>query len=442
MTNPRDVRARWPFLLFWALLASFLVVRAIDRPEKRGVILAHLEFGQRLLHGQDLYAPTADEPDHPLHPPYPPSFGLLAAPFVAIDETLGRPAVRGAWALLEVASLAAMALAWRALLSSWTPQRSDRQWHWLWLGGFLLVARFLVRDTHGGGGNLVNVALCLGAAATMQRGRERLAGICLGLSLATKPTQLWFLPVLLVLGRRRTVAWTIVAGLLAVAATLPLLRFDPAPWSRWIEGSWRLGTQTDAFADPALGFPPFEWMNQSLRCAIARWCGTVPAPFAARVAWGLPPGLGLSTPTVAWLGRLASFALLTSLLTVTWKTRRAPQALPAVAAAALAVSTLLSPLSWKAHYVALFPALCLVLLRATAPGPWRNAARGLLAVYAVCCLLGRDLIGDAADEWLNSCYFVTGFGVVLFALALGEAVSAAREHHEAAGGAAAGEGLG
>jgi len=411
----------------------FLLARATSRREERGVILDHVEFGRRLVHGEDLYAPWTTDPRRPakvLHPPYPPSFGLLTAPFAAVAELFSMPAARAAWALLQLGSLAAIALLLRRQVAPRAPPAPAapaRNWHLLWFGTTLLGARFVLRDTHGGGGNLVNLALCLAAFDLAERRHEGLTGLLLGFSLATKPTQLWLLPLFFVLGRRRTVAYTLAAGLGCVALTLPLMHFDLAPWWRWLEGSWRLGTQTDAFADPALDFPAFEWMNQSLRSGLARWCGEVPAEFAARVPFGFVPGLGWPPEVVAWLTRLSSLLGLTALLVVAHRTRSSASARAFVFAAALVLSVLLSPLSWKAHHVALLPLLFLLLLRL----PHRRTLLLLLA-WALCCQPGQELVGDAGDEWLNSLYVITAWDAVLLVVALRRAGSAAPEHADAA----------
>src|SRR5262245_34919030 len=150
---------RW--LLFWLVVAVVLVVRAGNRPESRGVILDHLEFGRRLVHGEDVYGLWRSSPKaplRPLHAPYPPSFGLLTAPFAVIDETAGLLAARVAWALLQVASLFACGLVLRALLAPRAPPPERAGWQWMWLATFVLLARFVLRDTHGGGGNLINTA--------------------------------------------------------------------------------------------------------------------------------------------------------------------------------------------------------------------------------------------------------------------------------------------
>lgn len=419
--------------MLWVLLAAFLVVRAGHRPESRGVILDHLEFGRRLLHGENVYGPWLSDPDapvRPLHAPYPPSFGLLTAPFSGIDATLGRRAARVAWALLQVACLAATALMLRRRAPPGLVPTTTNGWHWLWLAMFGIGLRFVLRDTHGGGGNLITLALCLVAFDAAERDRPRLAGLLLGFSLATKPTQLWLVPVLWLLGRPRAVVWTLVTGAAAVLVTLVLQRFDVAPWLRWMEGTWRFSTQSDAFAVPAFEFPKFEWMNQSLRCALARWLGDVPPQYEQLVVLGMPNGLGLGTATVAWITRLVSLLLLGTLFVAAWRARAVAAARPFVFAAALVVSVLLSPISWKAHHVALLPVLFLLLL------DFVRTRRGLpiLVGWAVCCLPGSDVIGDDRGEWMNSVYVVTASDLVLFGWAVRRAMqmrSASHEHRDA-----------
>ncbi|HEU4418274.1 MAG TPA: glycosyltransferase family 87 protein, partial [Planctomycetota bacterium] len=373
---------RW--ILFWLVVAVVLVVRASSRPEARGVILDHLEFGRRLLHGEDVYGPWRSDPDaplRPLHAPYPPSFGLLTAPFALIDEVAGQRAARFAWALLQVASLCACGLVLRALLAPRAPPPERARWQWTWLATFVLLARFVLRDTHGGGGNLINTALVLLALHDAENGRERRAGAWLAISLLTKPTMVWLLPVFALFGRWRTLIATAAAGALALLATFALQHFELAPWWRWMQGSWALATQADPWVAPAFGFPPFEWMNQSLRFAVARWCGDVPAEFAQRVVWGVTPGLGATTATVAWLVRALSGAALLAVLAAAWRARHDRLARTWVVAAVLVLTLLLSPISWKAHHVALLPVLLLL---------WHDAithrargARWLLAIWFV-----------------------------------------------------------
>jgi hypothetical protein len=133
-------------------------------------------------------------------------------------------------------------------------------------------------------------------------------------------------------------------------------------------------------------------MNTSLRLCVARWCGDVPAEFAARVPGGIADGLGLAASTVAWLARGAGALVLAAVLVAAWRGR------------ASAVGRL-----------------------------WAVAAAALLAVWFVpCALPGGDLVGDAMDERLNSLYVVTFGDLALLAYAVRRAWSAAREDRDAA----------
>jgi chromate transport protein ChrA len=435
--QPAVARRIW--WLVWLALAVVLAGRAASRKPSRGVLLDHVEFGRRALHGEDLYGPwrsSENAEPGPLHAPYPPSFALLTVPFHLLDAAFGQRAARLGWALLQLASLVALALALRELLAPRAQALAHAgappwRWQWLWLGAFLLGARFVLRDTHGGGGNAINTALAVGAFLCAERGRDRTAGALLAFSLVTKPTMVWLLPVAWICGQRRalgwTAAWTAGFGLLAFA----LCRGDFAPWARWWAGSWSLMTQADPWADPAHGFPRFAWMNTSLRLCVARWCGDVPAEFAARVPGGIADGLGLAAPTVAWLTRAAGAAVLAAVLAAAWRGRAAASGRLWAVAAALVATLLLSPITWKGHHVALLPALLLTLHRAVVGRD--RAAATLLAIWFVpCALPGGDLVGDAMDERLNSLYVVTFGDLALLAYAVRRAWSAAREDRDAA----------
>lgn len=437
---------RWIWPIVWIVLAVVLVARASGRPSSRGVLLDHLEFGRRLVHGEDVYGPWRSDPDapvRPLHAPYPPSFGLLTAPFHLVDATFGQRPARFAWALLQVASLLVGALLLRRLLRAHQRHDGDnaRRWQWLWLATFVLTLRFVLRDTHGGGGNLINVAFVLLAFDASERGRERSAGAWLAFSLVTKPTMVWLLPVFLLFGRRRTVAWTALAGAGFVLLTMVLQRFELAPWWRWLQGSWALATQADPWLVPAFEFPPFEWMNQALRFCVARWCGEVPPEFAARVELGVVPGLGLETSTVGWLVRIASLSLLAAVLLAAWRSRASANARLWVVGSTFALTLLLSPLSWKGHHVALLPLVLLLVEHAH-----RTRSRPVLLLLTVwfvtCALPGGDLVGDAVDEWLNSVYVVTLGDVALLTAALVLARCSARSAPTEHGDATRGRGLG
>lgn len=391
------LRARvWPWL--WALLGVALIVRTGGRD--RGVILDHLEFGRRLLAGLDVYAPYLEA--KPLHPPYPPSFGLLTAPFSLLPERVARYA----WGALQVLALGVSLAALRtALLQTWPALRARVEV--VLLLSVLLGARYILRDTHGGGGNLINLGLVLGAFRAAGCGRAVLAGVLFGVSLATKPTGVLLWPLLLAFGYARAGAWTLVVAAGCALASHALLGFDSGCWSRWFAGTLAYATQPDVFAPPAYGFPPFTWMNQCLRCAVARALGDVPAAHAALVP-GFVPGLGLGVGVIVAVRSVLTLLLLALLARRVFVYRADVAARLPLLALAFAVSLLLSPISWKAHHVALLPAFALLFAHALQGRRWLWV---VAVAYLLTCVLGEELVGKALKEWQQSSYLTT-FGTL------------------------------
>ena len=418
--SPEPIPKARVWLWIAALLSLALVIRTGIRD--RGVITDHLEFGRRLLAGEFLYAPYAGEPA--LHPPYPPTFGLLTAPFSLMGERLAR----FAWGILQIGALWTLGiLMWRWL------QRTAKQWHapelrprapWLLAAAFFLTSRYWLRDTHGGGGNLINTALVLGSCELAWHGRRHLAGVILGASLATKPNLIWFLPVLLLWGQYRTVAIATATGIGASLLSLALLGFELDSWRIWVEGTLAYSGMTDIYGPALHDFPEFEWMNQNLRSAVHRFVGTVPPEQSERMQ-GWFPGLGLAPATAATLAQLCAGVVLLGTLAVAWRERRgAPGGAPqlAVCGAVLVAALMVSPLSWKAHHVALLPVLFLLLLR----GGWRGAggspgSRGPWVVaigFWLTTQVGEALTGKAFKNATQGLYIVTAWDIGLWLCAL------------------------
>ncbi len=430
-------RAVWIFRCVWIVLAVFLIFRAgLREGAGRGVIIDHLEFGRRLLEGLYLYTPYLD--DGPLHPPYPPTFGLLTAPF----SLLPLRAARFAWVILQIGALWALGAALLRFLRRMSDQPiAARTAHGLLAGTALLGARYVLRDTHGGGGNGINVALVV-VACSLVRKRPGLAGLLLAISLATKPNLVLLVPVFWWLGQpsstdgrgtapdgatshkatgTRALLYTATWVIVFVASTLVLLRFDLTSWQTWFRGVLAYGSNPDLFAPPAEGFPPFSWMNQSLRCAVTRFTGVVPSPHADIP--GFFPGLGLSGSSVQWFVRGLSLLVI---LATAWnivrshsdRVRKGGYALGAV----LIVTLLLSPISWKAHHVALVPAFFFLL--ATGFGPLRSPSARfsprthamVWAAYIPSCVLGEELLGKSLKNTMQSLYLVTLWDLALLAM--------------------------
>lgn len=384
----------------------------------RGVLIDHLEFGRRLFAGEDLYATYLDE-GRPLHPVYPPSFGLLTGPFSLLGERLARIA----WGILQVTALwqiGRLLLRWIERTQPLSSLRngkpcervSESRAHWVLALTALLASRYVLRDTHGGGGNLINLALVLTAFFESESGRARRAGLWLGASLATKPTMVLLLPFFVLTRRWSVVGWGGLTALGFVGVSLAVHGFRTDPFERWISGVFALSQQQDVFADPAYGLPPFEWMNQSLRCAVGRVAGRTPDDLASEVP-GFVQGFGLEPAVVAWVTRGLTLAFLAVLFARIFRTRGDFGGRFVGFASVLALSLLLSPISWKAHHTALVPAFAL-LAAAILRGDRRALALGL-GYYLVCTAGGGDLVGRSGKMWQQAHYLTTLGALAMFA---------------------------
>ncbi len=387
----------WPWV--WGILGLGLVVRTAVRD--RGVIYDHLEFGRRLFSGADLYAPFLDAP-RPLHPVYPPSFGLMTWPFTWLPDEVARTL----WAVLQVAALAGIGVWLARLLVKHWPDLAPRV-HVTLFATALLASRYVLRDTHGGGGNVINLALVLGALHLASRQRDLFAACVLGASLATKPTGVLFVPLLWMFGYRRAAVLSLVVAGSLLGLALGIHGNGIAPLETWLHGTLAYGRMTDLFAAPEGGFPPFSWMNQCMRCAVVRFFGEVPPHFVEQVP-GFVPGLGLGHAATTWIRHALTVSILGATFWVAWRHRDDETRRPMTIAALFAASLLLSPISWKAHHVALLPALFFVAIHAMRGRLWAWAFAG---IYAVSCVAGEELVGKQFKNVQQSWYFVT-FGTI------------------------------
>ena len=390
--------------VLWLVATTALVVRALHkarRAEQRssptathGAIERNQRFAERVWSGRDPYATP------PLHAPYPPSYGFVLGPLAAMPTKVARVL----WVVLQMLMLVAVM---RLLAAAWQSARGRAPPAWVWVAALLLVSRYLLRDTHSGGGNLIWAGLvlwtCL-AGCGKARTRERAwHGIGLGVVLAAKPTPLLFVPWLWIRGQRRTAAVAVAVALGLHAAPALTLGFDGwlDAYGRWAEGSWAYATQLDVFAQPAFDFPDFSWMNQSLRFALARFLGTVPSEHVIDNALFFD-GLGIAPGSITWITRAVSLAVLLWAARALWRVRRLPSADVDLLAMGLlfAATLLLSPITWKSHHVQLLPAF-VALLAAVIDGR-RRLLVGLVAYFILCNLLSQEIIGKAGKNVMQS----------------------------------------
>ncbi len=286
----------------------------------------------------------------------------------------------------------------------------------------------------GGGSNLVVASLAFFGAMRILTARPLTGGPLLGAAAALKLTPLLF-PALLFACRRRLGATIAVvsagAGLLAPALVLGPARFVEIS-STWAEGVVGFLGQDDLTGERG-AIIPFEWMNQSLRNGLSRYLTVIePTPHPAYRHFG-----SLSPDTATWIFRAVAAALLiASGLTLRSAANRGtradgpdagPEARspngramdPLLAAAwcgwVFLVMLLLSPISWRAHYVAAIPALFVASAHAIAGNRGRWTSRAVVATFVLLAACTNETFwGKSGKMLLQAHYTVTIAAVLLF----------------------------
>jgi hypothetical protein len=385
-------RERVLAILFGVLLVA-LVARAARK--EGGVLERNRAFGERFLAGDDPYYDPAR--GKRIHGPYPPSFALAAAPLALLPEL----AARIAWASLQAGALV---LFWRLCRARARAlgETVERRASVCFALALLLASRFLLRDTAGGGGNLIFGALAWLGIERALAGASLSAGAPLALSLVLKPN---LAPVLLVLAARRK--WRALGATLAVAAILFLLPAASYGWTSYLGlGERWLASTADyaALDDPTRAEAVPEGMplseeggNQSLRELVRRTCVAATEPGAEDVHL-----VALSARTAAWIARGIAFALIASAVAHALLARtRENEWLAALAFLPLAL--LLSPITWKAHHVVLLPVYFALVARAAEP---ERRPRWLIpftcVYYAICVLASEEIVGSDVQRSLDS----------------------------------------
>ncbi|MFE6624950.1 glycosyltransferase 87 family protein [Streptomyces sp. NPDC057740] len=268
------------------------------------------------------------------------TYGFTYPPFAAVVMLpMALVGLQGAIAVALLLNLTALAFALRVL--------AGRAWRrYGWYGGALTVCGLALfeplRDTFSFGQvNILLLALVLLDCWLLASGRERWAGVGIGLAAAIKLTPAAFIGLLLVARRRRAAA--VAAGVAAAATALAAWVVPDASRFYWTHAMW------DTTRVGRLDYVS----NQSLQGVLAR------LDVSSRAVWAVVVLLVLGV----WVAR----------------TRRAVVAGDWTAAFALTGLTacLVSPITWVHHLVWLLPSFA-VLVRAGRP---RIAA----ALYAVLC---------------------------------------------------------
>ena len=324
---------------------------------ERGDTRFYQQAGLRYARGQDLYYDRVHGDPHV--DPVPTTGYTYLPPFAAVAVALTPVpyrALRGLWLLAMLACAgAAVTLAPRLVAA--------RRPHLVGALAGLLVLRFGLNDLAHGQINWLVTLLLLGCLLGLQRSREVPAGLCLGAALLIKPTT-WLLGPWLLVTRRWRAAGA-CAGLCLGALALAGLRYGPAAYATQL-GDWVLRMRR--FAGEAAAQPD----NASLAAALTRWSGDLGWPRVVAAAGVLAACLALAA-------------------------RRRDD--PAAPAALIALSALLSPVTWKAHLVTLLiPAVWITRGLADDDGPPRGAWWGYAALWAGFTASAHQLLAADAFE--------------------------------------------
>lgn len=387
----------------FVLLAVVLVARAARKGV--GVLVHNQEWGARFLAHEDPYFDP--EAGRRIHGPYPPSLSLMAAPLACLPTT----AARILWSTLQIGALWAFYRLLRARLGRHWPALAPHA-SVVFALALLLVSRYLLRDTAGGGGNLLYSLLALSGVELLLAGRT-LGAFPLALSLVLKPN-LWPLVLFLALRAR----WRAFASTLAVGALLfclPGLYFGPRAYAElaqhWVSDVVSFQSLDDLNARDQVpdGMPPARYgMNQSLREATFRMLRPPGDTQAADVS------LVTVAPEVASaIGRLLGLALL---VYASLRVRQARDARGEWIAllGLLPLALLLSPITWKAHHVDLLPSFGLLVALALAdPHARRWLGPFLVGYWVVCDLFSEEIVGSALRDYLQAFSIVTWMDIAL-----------------------------
>ena len=260
----------------------------------------------------------------------------------------------------------------------------------IWLGLLaLLLGRFVVNDLGHGQVNAF-LALLLGLGLWEVYGERPLrGGIWIGLALVIKPTSWLLLPWLLGDRRWRALGAACAAGVGALLLSWALYPGDYlAQLHEWFELMPRFAS--------AESVRPY---NASLASTIQRLlAGSVPS--------GAPgPERLLFRFELSWVqpfARAAATALaLAGLLAALWQRKRGRVRAPRAAASVLALSALLSPITWKAHFVVLLAPVAFLAWDLASGAASRRRWGAVLLIAALFLLPSRGLgaLGLGLEAW-------------------------------------------
>ena len=381
---------RWPALIAVVTLVAVLGYRATLRSNAatRGDTRFYQRGAQRFWEGESLYyfRPAREtEPSQLLarkataYTYLPPTAGFLG-------WTISIPyrVLRGLWLFAACLAL------WFGVGVARQLGRAPPQRPWLWVAVLaLLLGRFVVNDLgHGQTNAFLALLLVLGIRDVYSE-RPLRGGVWIGLALVIKPTSWLLLPWLLLDRRWRALGAACAVGLGALLICWPLYG---GHYLEELQDWFRLMPE---FANAVSARPDNASLASSFQRLLAgsvsrgvgepeRLLGLLDLSLArpvARVAATLSVALGLG-----WLA---------------WRKTRGGVSGARAAAAVLALSALLSPVTWKAHFVVLLAPVAFLAFDFASGRASRRRWVALLAAGALFLLPSRGLgaLGSGLEAW-------------------------------------------
>jgi alpha-1,2-mannosyltransferase len=324
---------------------------------------------------------------------YPPLLAELTIPLALLPLS----AAAYIWFLMSAFSVIATA----AMCARMLPETSVPRWL-VAAGAMVIVFRFVLDNFNLGQVNAIVTALAVAHVFSYARGKKFWSALALAIAVSIKLTP----AILLVyhiakLRLRYAIACIVLVGAITALSFLPMGTAAPGAFGEFVNRTLR-NEQGYNLADSG---------NQSLRGALARLTTT---------STDVTRDNGDSRIVFSGMTVLLSIIVLAAAV---WGATRARNEMLAVAPFFCCV-VLLSPLSWKAHFV------MLVLPLVQLGGAMLNASRTerrliaatLVAALVLFNLTSPRVIGLAAAEWSDAHSLVFAGGLLVFIASVGTAL--------------------
>jgi alpha-1,2-mannosyltransferase len=323
---------------------------------------------------------------------YPPLLAELIVPLALLPL----PVAAYLWFLVNVASIVAAAWMSAMLANGKEPYSPTPAWRAALAGcAVVLVLRFVLDALDLGQVNALVTVLAVAHVYLYARDRKALSVMALVVAVSIKLT-----PALLLLYHiaKFRLKFALACAALVIAVTaLSFLPFGPRGGMDAFQTFWNRTVKNEQGYDFAYSG------NQSLRGAIARLAGQSNESTPSHEGESRRPGDAATL--------LISIVLLALAVSAAFRSRSEL----AAAAPFFCCLVLLSPLSWKAHYVILILPAAHLLFRAKTSGKAQNLIAVTLGLaFVLFNLTSPHVIGLAAAEWSDAHSLVFAGALLIF----------------------------